>query len=142
MIPASAVLLSGRAAAVLKALETDSAPASRAIARRARALKPVLLVDCLHGEVVRSSLIPKNLRAGYDLGNLYVEDLPSFWSLSYTIVKRGGQRVMVVIEIKNHKEYSRWFPGRRRWPFQASPVRRAGSINGRDTLIGARLLPV
>ena len=114
MIPASAVLLSDRAAAALTALETDSAPASLAIARRARALKPVLLVDCLHGEVVRKSSIPRSLRAAYDLGNLYVEDLPSFWRLLYTIVNRNGQRVILVLEIVSHKEYSRWFPGRRR----------------------------
>ncbi|MFZ1023281.1 MAG: hypothetical protein WAN87_04020 [Thermoplasmata archaeon] len=113
MIPAGAVLLSDRAAAALMALETDSAPGSLAIARRARALKPILLVDCLHGEVVRKSLIPKRLRAAYGLENLYVEDLRAFWRLLYTIVNRSGERVIVVLEIVSHKECSRWFPGRR-----------------------------
>lgn len=114
MIPANAVLLSDRADAALRALETDTAPRSQAIVRRARAIKPVLLVDCLHGEVIRKSAIPRGLRARYDLGNLYVEDLPSFWRLLYTIVNRGGRRVIVVIEIVSHQEYGRWFPGRRR----------------------------
>ncbi len=114
MIPASAVLLSDRANTALRALESDSGPESRAILRRARALKSVLLVDCLHGEVVRKSAIPRSLRERYDVGNLYVEDLPSFWRLLYTVVNRGGRRVIVVIEIVSHKEYSRWFPGRRR----------------------------
>ena len=114
MIPASAVLLGGRADAALRALESDPAPRSQAIARRARALKPVLLVDCLRGEVVRTSAIPGTLRAKYDLSNLYVGDLPSFWRLLYTIVNRGGQRVIVVIEVVSHKEYRRWFPGRHR----------------------------
>jgi hypothetical protein len=114
MIPARAVLLSDRGAAALNALQSDPAQASRALARRARALKPVLLVDCLHGEVVRKTAIPNNLRAVYGLGNLYVEDLPSFWRLLYTVVNQGGERVIVVIEIVSRKEYTRWFPGRRR----------------------------
>jgi hypothetical protein len=113
MIPARAVLLSDRATAALQALEADSSRDAQAIARRARALKPVLLLDCLHGEVVRKSSIPKTLQARYELGNLYVEDLPSFWRLLYTVVNRGGRRVIVVVEIVSHKEYSRWLPGRR-----------------------------
>ena len=76
MIPASAVLLSDRAAESLAALEAAPAHDSSAIARRARALKPVLLVDCLHGEVVRKNSIPRSLRERYGLENLYVEDLP------------------------------------------------------------------
>jgi len=114
MIPASAVLLSDRAAESLAVLAADSAHGSGATARRARALKPVLLVDCLHGEVVRKSSIPRSLREHYGLENLYVEDLPAFWRLLYTAVKQDGRRIVVVIEIVDHKEYSRWFPGRRR----------------------------
>ncbi len=114
MIPASAVLLSDRAAESLAALEAAPTHDSSAIAKRARALKPVLLVDCLHGEVVRKNSIPRSLRERYGLENLYVEDLPAFWRLLYTVVKQDGRRIVVVVEIVNHKEYSRWFPGRRR----------------------------
>jgi hypothetical protein len=113
MIPAAAVILSDSAQAALDALEASSAPGNVSVARRARAFKPVLLVDCLHGEVVRKSAIPASLRAKYGLENLYVEDLPSFWRLLYTIVKREGRRVIVVIEIVNHRQYTKWFPGRR-----------------------------
>ncbi|MGA8709668.1 MAG: hypothetical protein WB786_00325, partial [Thermoplasmata archaeon] len=87
---------------------------SRTIARRAHAFKPILLVDCLHGEVVRKSAIPKDLREKYALENLYVEDLPDFWRMLYTVVKQGGRRIIVVVEIVDHKTCSRWFPGRRR----------------------------
>lgn len=114
MIPASAVALSDRADQALRSLETDSSSKTRAIARRARALQPILLVDCLHGEVVRKTAIPRALRERYGLENLYVEDLPDFWGLLYTVVKLDGKRTIVVVEIVSHKDYSRWFPGRRR----------------------------
>lgn len=113
MLPASAVLLSDRAAQALVELEGSNKPEAGAIARRARALRPVLLVDCLHGEVVRKSAIPPPLHERYGLENLYVEDLPSFWRLLYTIVKKDGLRVIVVVEIVEHRVYSRWFRGKR-----------------------------
>jgi hypothetical protein len=113
MIPARAVLLSESASETLDSLDTDSFPRARVIARRARALRPILLVDCLHGEVVRKDAIPKRLREKHGLTNLYVEDLPDFWRMLYTVVKQNGTRTIVVVEIVNHKTYSRWFPGRR-----------------------------
>src|SRR3989304_3654758 len=88
-------------------------PSHRAVARRVRAYRSILLADCLHGEVVPRDRIPKVLREKYGLGNLYVEDLPSFWRLLYTIVRDRGQRYIVVIESVDHQTYSRWFSGRR-----------------------------
>lgn len=113
MLPASAVLLSDSALKSLKSLESDTKGKGAAIARRARALKPLLLVDCLHGEVVRKTAIPADLRRTYGLENLYVEDLPDFWRLLYTVVRQAGRRLIIVVEIVDHKRYSRWFPGRR-----------------------------
>jgi hypothetical protein len=114
MIPAAAVLLSDRASGALASLEVDPSAKSHSIARRARALKPILLVDCLHGEVVKKGAIPGPLRAKYGLENLYVEDLPSFWRLLYTVVRHEGRRIVLILEIVSHKEYGRWFPGRGR----------------------------
>jgi len=113
MIPASAVLLSESASEALDSLDTDWSPRARAIAGRARAFRPILLVDCLHGEVVRKDAIPKSLREKHGITNLDVEDLPDFWRMLYTVVKQSGTRTIVVVEIVNHKTYSRWFPGRR-----------------------------
>ncbi len=109
---AKEVVLSSTASQALEALEADSHPTSASIARRVRALKPVLLADCLHGEVVKKDRIPKALRERYGLENLFVEDLPSFWRLLYTIVRDRGERYVVVVEIVDHRTYDRWFPGR------------------------------
>ena len=114
MIPATEVRLSDRAAGSLDALEGSTRPESKAVARRVRALKPLLLVDCLHGEVVRRSMVPKDLRERYGLENLYVEDLPAFWRLLYSVVRIAGRRVVVVVEIVDHRTYSKWFRGRKR----------------------------
>lgn len=112
MYPAADVLLSESAAASLDALAADRSAASQTIARRVKGLRSLLLADFLHGEVVRKSAIPRALREKYGLENLYVEDLPSFWRLLYTVVRRGGRREVVVIEIVDHRMYDRWFPGK------------------------------
>ena len=114
MIPAKEIRLSERAGNSLGAPEESSSPELRTVAKRVHTLKSVLLADCLHGEVVRKSAIPAQLRREYGLENLYVEDLPSFWRLLYTVVRVEGERILVVLEIVDHRAYSRWFPGRRK----------------------------
>lgn len=108
------IVLSPAAVLSLTQLEQspDRTPAS--IARRVRALRSILLADCLHGEVVRKDRIPRVLRDKYGLENLYVEDLPSFWRLLYTIVRDRGKRYIVVVEIADHATYDAWFSGRGR----------------------------
>lgn len=106
------IVLSPAAADSLHRLEQGPDQAFASIARRVRALRSLLLADCLHGEVVKKDRIPRVLRVKYGLENLYVEDLPSFWRLLYTIVRDRGERYIVVIEIVDHETYSKWFPGR------------------------------
>ncbi len=108
------IVLSSSAAKSLEDLQTGSDPSSASIVRRIRALKPTLLADCLHGEVVKRDRIPKALKDRHGLENLFVEDLPSFWRLLYTIVRDRGERYIVVVEIADHKAYDRWFRGRDR----------------------------
>lgn len=112
-LPAADVLLHPEAELVLANLEADSNPRKRSIARRIRALRPLLLVDCLHGEVVRKGSIPSVLVARFGIENLYVEDLPDFWRLLYSVMKSSGRPIVVVLAIVDHRRYSRWFPGRR-----------------------------
>jgi len=113
-LPASDVVLHSDAEEVLRTLEASPDPKLRSIGRRVRAYRPLLLVDCLHGEVVPRSSIPKDLVRQYGIENLYVEDLPDFWRMLYSIAKSAGQRYVIVLTIVNHKDYSRWFPGRHR----------------------------
>jgi len=111
---AKGIVLSLPAAEALESLESSSDPSSASIAARARVLRPILLADCLHGEVVKTGRIPKSLRDRHGLENLFVEDLPSFWRLLYTIVRDRGERYVVIVEIVDHRAYDRWFSGRGR----------------------------
>ena len=113
-VTADAVVLSDNAQSTLESLEQSSSSRSASIAKRARQYRSVLFKDCLHGEVVRKSAIPASLRSEFGIENLYVEDLPDFWRMLYSIVKSGGKRVVVVLEIVDHRSYDRWFPGRDR----------------------------
>lgn len=108
------IVLSSSAANSLEDLETSSNQTSASIAQRVRALRPILMADCLHGEVVKKDRIPTALKAKHGLENLFVEDLPSFWRLLYTIARERGERYIIVVEIVDHKAYDRWFPGRGR----------------------------
>ena len=110
-LKAKEIVLSPRAAKALEGLERSPDPVSSSVSRRVRALKPILLADGLHGEVVKKDRIPRALRETYGLENLYVEDLPSFWRLLYSIVRDRGERYLVIVEIVDHKTYSKWFPG-------------------------------
>ena len=111
---ANEIVLSSAATNALGRLERSHDPASASIGRRVRSLKPILLADCAHGEVVKKEVIPKPLKERYGLENLFVEDLTSFWRLLYTIVRDRGERYIVVVEIADHRTYSGWFPGRGR----------------------------
>ncbi len=111
---AKEIILGKRAASALDELDRSTDPAAVSIAKRVRAYKRILLTDCLHGEVIGKEQIPRALREAHGLLNLYVEDLPSFWRLLYTIVRDGGNRFIVIVEIVDHRAYGRWFPGRKR----------------------------
>src|SRR5437870_7194377 len=86
------IVLASSAAQSLEELQTGSDPISASIVRRIRALRPILLADCLHGEVVKRDRIPRALKDKHGPENMYVEDLPSFWRLPYTIVRDRGDR--------------------------------------------------
>lgn len=106
------IVLSPSAASALRELKASPKKDNQSIARRVRALHLALLNDCLHGELVKKARIPISLIREYGIENLFVEDLPSFWRMLYTVVHEGSDRVIVVLEIVDHREYDRWFPGR------------------------------
>lgn len=113
-LPAIDIVLAQGAMGDIAELESRRGKEAASVLKRARALRSVLLADCLHGEVVKEDRIPRALRTEFRVENLYVEDLPGFWRMLYTIVKKGGERFIVVLRIVDHVTYSQWFPGRRK----------------------------
>jgi hypothetical protein len=113
-LQAKSIVLTDNASQALEKLEASPKPPSISIARRTHALKPILLADCLYGEVVKKEMIPLDLSKKYGIENLFVVDLPSFWRLLYTIVRDRGERYIVAIDIVDHRKYDKWFPNRGR----------------------------
>ncbi len=113
-LKASEIVLSPAASFALQRLEAGSVPNGPTIAKRVRSLRSILLSDLLHGEVVKKDSMPRHFRHEYDAENLFVEDLPSFWRLLYTVVHIGEERHIVILEIVDHPTYDKWFPGRRK----------------------------
>ena len=111
---ADAVKLSQAAAASVDALTGSNEKEAKSILRRVEAYKALLLADMTHGDVVKKDRIPDGLRTRHDLKNLYVEDLPAFWRLLYTLTRDGPRRIVVIVEIVDHPTYDKWFPGRGR----------------------------
>jgi hypothetical protein len=95
-------------------LKASRDPRHQSIVRRVLALKPILLADALHGDVVTPAKIPGTLISKHHIENLYVEDLSSYWRLLYTLTRESSERVIAVIEIVDHKQYDKWFPNRGR----------------------------
>ncbi|MDE1822396.1 MAG: hypothetical protein KGJ23_08875 [Euryarchaeota archaeon] len=113
-VPADEVRLNEDAAKDFDRLLEDPRPEAASVLRRLRDLKPILLRDAVHGEVVRGKFVPAAFRLAYGLENLFVEDLPGFWRLLYTIVRFDGRKVVVILRIVDHATYDKWFPGRKR----------------------------
>lgn len=114
-VRAQDVVLRASAAEAVAALEArqESDPVARSVLRRARGLRQILLADALHGEVVRKPL-PLALVEKHGISNLYVEDLPNFWRLLYSVSRMELKLYVVVLEIVDHGTYDKWFPGRGR----------------------------
>lgn len=112
---ADRVIYSDEAEQARELLRGSSKPDHASIARRLDYLEQRLLEDCQAGEVIPFPLHKKArpLEDGHSpLHNLYCCDLPSFWRLLYTIIKDGTIRIVYVLEIVDHRAYSKWFPGR------------------------------
>jgi len=113
-VRAADVKLSPEAAAVLDALQASAEPGARSILRRIRVLREILLANCLHGEVVKKGRIPHRLLSEYSARNLYVEDLPSFWRLLYTVANEERDRYVIILVIVDHRTYEDRLGVRRR----------------------------
>ena len=73
-----------------------------------------LRADFQHGEVVRKARIPSTLVARFGISNLYVEDLPGFRRMLYTVEGSEHSVVVLVLDVIDHKKYDRLFGSRGR----------------------------
>jgi len=98
----------------LKAAADRGSKDERTLRDALERLFDVLVRDFQHGEVIRRTRIPRKLVARFGVGNLYVEDLPGFRRMLYTVERAESSVTVVVLAVIDHREYDRLFGLRRR----------------------------
>lgn len=109
------VILSDSAEAAVATLTGSRSNEAKSILKRIEAHRGRLKVDAQAGKVIPVPLSKKAkpLEVKHaPLYNLYCLDLPDFWRLLYSIVKIGGQRYVIILEIVDHSDYDKWFPNK------------------------------
>lgn len=74
----------------------------------------ILISNPFYGENAKKDLIPKEYRQKYDVGNLFIADLPDYWRMIYTLESDEIEIIAFVLDIINHEEYNKKFGFRRR----------------------------
>ncbi|MAG01855.1 hypothetical protein CMI42_00820 [Candidatus Pacearchaeota archaeon] len=65
--------------------------------------------NVLCGERISKKLIPKGYVKKYDINNLFWYQLPNAWRLVYSVLMNRDNRIVMIIEYFDHKEYERRF---------------------------------
>ena len=74
----------------------------------------VIVNNPFYGENAKKDLIPKEYRQKYDVGNLFIADLPDYWRMIYTLESDEIEIIAFVLDIINHDEYNKKFKFRKR----------------------------
>lgn len=74
----------------------------------------VIVNNPFYGENAKKDLIPKEYRQKYDVGKLFIADLPDYWRMIYTLESDEIEIIAFVLDIINHDEYNKKFKFRKR----------------------------
>ena len=74
----------------------------------------VVINNPFYGENAKKDLIPKEYRQKYDVGNLFIADLPDYWRMIYTLESDEIEIITFVLDIIDHDEYNKKFKFRKR----------------------------
>ena len=74
----------------------------------------VIVNNPFYGENAKKDLIPKEYRQKYDVGNLFIADLPDYWRMIYTLESDEIEIITFVLDIIDHDEYNKKFKFRKR----------------------------
>jgi len=62
-----------------------------------------------YGRNAKKNQIPKYYLEKYDVSNLFIVNLPSFWRMIYTLESNKIEIIAFILEIFNHDDYSKRF---------------------------------
>ena len=74
----------------------------------------VIVNNPFYGENAKKDLIQKEYRQKYDVGNLFIADLPDYWRMIYTLESDEIEIIAFVLDIIDHDEYNKKFKFRKR----------------------------
>src|SRR3989344_8141368 len=74
----------------------------------------VIVNNPFYGENAKKDLIPKEYRQKYDVGNLFIADLPDYWRMIYTLESDEIEIIAFVLDIIDHNEYNKKFGFKKR----------------------------
>ena len=74
----------------------------------------ILTNNPFYGENAKKDLIPKEYRQKYDVGNLFIADLPDFWRMIYTLESDEIEIIAFILDIIDHEQYNKKFKFRKR----------------------------
>ena len=73
----------------------------------------VIVNNPFYGENAKKDLIPKEYRQKYDVGNLFIADLPDYWRMIYTLESDEIEIIAFVLDIIDHDKYNKKFKFRK-----------------------------
>lgn len=116
--PAKEVIFSDAAEGALSDLAARDTKIAAQIAKRVDFFRARLLDDVHAGELIPLPLprAPRPLEVRHGaIEKLRCIDLPDGWRMLYSFYHLDRERYVVILEIVGHDQYSKWFPGRRRF---------------------------
>ena len=116
--PAREVILSDEAEAALAGLRKRNSKIAKQILKKVGVYQHRLLIDVHAGDLVPLPL-PASARALQSrhgpVEKLRCLDLPNGWRMPYSFYHVDAARYVVLLEVVDHAQYSKWFPGRRKF---------------------------
>lgn len=74
----------------------------------------VIVSNPFYGENAKKDLIPREYRQKYDVGNLFIVDLPDYWRMMYTLESDEIEIIVFILDIIDHDQYNKKFKFRKR----------------------------
>ena len=105
MKPAKVVFINYELKRIFEELDEDD-PIKKGLKKAISSLKD----DAFTGRRVKNNLVPKEITKKYQITNLWVYNLPSYWRMLYTLSPDEELKIVaILLDWMNHKDYERLF---------------------------------
>ncbi|MEK6868433.1 MAG: hypothetical protein AABX98_06435 [Nanoarchaeota archaeon] len=74
----------------------------------------LIATNPFYGENAKKHLIPREYRLKYDVGNLFIADLPDYWRMIYTLESDEIEIIAFILDIVDHDKYNKIFGFRKK----------------------------